>query len=335
MSGLDLYWFVMGAGLVAYTLTGGADFGGGVWDLLASGRQREGQRAAIEHAIAPIWEANHVWLIFVIVVMFTVFPEAFALIGTALHIPITLALIGIVLRGAAFTFRAYGLQPRGARERWGRVFAWSSALTPIFLGMTLAGLSSGAIRLEGGRLASGFLAGWLTPFGVLVGLLALALFALLAAVYLAAESEGEVQEAFRWRALVTELVAGLIAASTLACAAAEAPALFAGLARSPWALPAQLATAGAAAATAALLWARRFRLARLTAATQVALVVIGWGLAMDRHLVLPAMRLEAAGSRPEILGVLGLVLAAGALVLLPALWVLFRVFKGPRREASG
>ncbi|MCB9649910.1 MAG: cytochrome d ubiquinol oxidase subunit II [Deltaproteobacteria bacterium] len=325
MNSPELYFALMGVGLVAYALTGGADFGGGVWDLLARGPRKAAQREAIHHAIAPIWEANHVWLIFVVVLMFTVFPDAFAVISISLHIPLTLALVGIVLRGAAFTFRAYGM---GAGERtWRRVFAWSSLVSPVFLGMALGATATGAIRVDGGVVKTGFLAGWLSPFAITVGLLALALFALLAAVYLTADTEGEVQEDFRRRALITELVAGGAAAVAFGTASRDAPALFAQLSGSEWTIIIQAATAAAALATLALLWTRRPRLARYTVAAQVTLVVLGFGLAMEGHIVRPDVSVSAAGARPEVMQALPPALAVGAALLLPSLWFLFRVFK--------
>jgi cytochrome d ubiquinol oxidase subunit II len=120
-------WIVVVA-LNAYVLFAGADFGGGVWDLLASGPRRQQQRDLIARAIGPIWEANHVWLIVVVVVLFVCFPPAFAAFGTVLHIPLSLMLIGIVLRGSAFVFRAYSYGPRSEQRRWGRVFAVSRAV---------------------------------------------------------------------------------------------------------------------------------------------------------------------------------------------------------------
>jgi cytochrome d ubiquinol oxidase subunit II len=116
-------FLLLGVAVGAYVLTAGADFGGGVWDLLSRGPRATAQREAIARAIAPIWEVNHIWMIFVVVLLFTVFPDAFALVSVALHIPLVLVLVGIVLRGSAFVFRAYGMQPNEARERWGRVFA--------------------------------------------------------------------------------------------------------------------------------------------------------------------------------------------------------------------
>jgi len=161
--------------LTAYVLLGGADFGGGVWDLLASGPRKREQRALIAEAIGPIWEANHVWLIIVIVVLFTCFPVAFARLAIALHIPLSLMLIGIVLRGSAFVFRShYGHDPEpgdpGTSRRWGRVFAIASAGTPVLLGLCVGALAAGTLRPPG---RAGFyeiyVAPWLTPFGVGVG----------------------------------------------------------------------------------------------------------------------------------------------------------------------
>src|SRR5688500_8016485 len=119
---------LLGLGVGAYVLTAGADFGGGVWDLLSRGPRAAAQREAIAKAIEPIWAVTHIWMIFVVVLLFTVFPVAFAVVSVALHIPLVLVLVGIVLRGSAFVFRAYGMQPNDARERWGRVFAWASAI---------------------------------------------------------------------------------------------------------------------------------------------------------------------------------------------------------------
>ena len=331
--GPELYYATMGLGLIVYALTAGADFGGGVWDLFARGPRKQDQRRAIEHAIAPIWEANHVWLIFVIVVMFTVFPRAYAGLATALHIPLTLALVGIVLRGAAFTFRAYGLDAAGSPRLWGRVFSLSSAFTPIFLGACVGAVSSGAIRVVDGRVTSGFLAGWLTPFAALVGLLSLALFALLAAVYLTAETEGALRADFRRRALAMEAVAFVAAFSALFAARSDAPALFARLVGSPWTVTVQAVTAAAAIATVLLLWRGRPQWARWAAAAQVASVVLGWGLAMDGHLVLPDVHLDNAGARPEVMAALPPALVAGTALLLPSLWLLMRIFKARQRAA--
>jgi cytochrome d ubiquinol oxidase subunit II len=334
-----MVFVLLGVGVTAYALTGGADFGGGLWDLLARGPRAEAQRKAIERAIAPIWEVNHIWMIFVIVSLFTVFPDAFAVVSTALHLPLLLALVGIVLRGSAFVFRAYGLQPDATRQRWGRVFAWASALTPVFLGMCLAALSSGEIRVdESGYPTTGFFAGWTSLFAVMVGLFALSLFALLAATYMAAHAarrgEFELRDDFRRRALACEAVAAILAALVLWRAWADSPLLFAGLLQARWSIPVQVLTALVATGAILTLALGRVHVARALVMVQVALVVLGWGLAMDGFLILPDIHIDDAGAEPAVLRTLPFALIGGGLLLAPALIWLFRVFElSPRSSA--
>jgi cytochrome d ubiquinol oxidase subunit II len=327
MTSAEALWFVLAAGVVAYALTAGADFGGGIWHLVARGPRAAAQRRAVEHAIAPIWEANHVWLIFVIVALFTAFPRAFAVISVALHVPITLALLGIVFRGSSFVFHSYDVRDTARGTGWARVFGVSSLLTPMFLGDTLAALSTGAIRWDGQRVTSGYFAGWLTPFSFAAGLFAVLLFALLAAVYLTVDSAVEVQGDFRARALVLEVATGVAAAVVFLLARDDAPALYTSLAASSYAAGVQLTTALFAAAVIAALALRRYRLARAAVVVQVALVVVGWGLAMRGAIVLPDVRVENAGARAEVTAAIFPALLGGAALLLPSLVYLIRVFK--------
>src|SRR5262249_1434367 len=223
----SLEGIVAGLSLIALAfsaLLGGADFGGGVWDLLARGARAGDQRALIADAIGPIWEANHVWLILVVVIMFTAFPPAFAGIMTALHIPLTLMLIGIVLRGAAFTFRTYDDQHDRVQRRWSRVFAIPSAVTPIMLGIWVGAIASGRITVENGVVTSGFFASWLALFPLAVGGFALALFAFLAAVYLTVEArEPDLRDDFRKRALFAAVAVGGFALLVFLLSGAGAP----------------------------------------------------------------------------------------------------------------
>ena len=159
--------------LILYALMGGADFGGGMWDLLAAGPRAVRQRKAIANAIGPIWEANHVWLILVVVLLFTGFPAGFAGMMTALNIPLTAMLIGIVLRGSAFIFRKYDSRSDGAQHRWSTVFGIASFFTPFFQGLILGALTTGQIRIVKGQVISGFFAGWLTLFALACGVFAL------------------------------------------------------------------------------------------------------------------------------------------------------------------
>ena len=208
--------------LNVYVLTGGADFGGGVWDLLASGPRRNQQRQFIAQTIGPIWEANHVWLVLVVVLTFTAFPAAFATLGTVLHLPLAVMLVGIVLRGAAFVFRSYGSRSREQRRNWGRTFAVASTLTPLLLGIVIGAISTGAVGAAQARIGAAtfrdvFVAPWWSPFPVAVGVLALALFAMLAAVYLAYETHDEaLREDFRRRALAAAAAVFVAAFGALA-----------------------------------------------------------------------------------------------------------------------
>ena len=322
--------------LTAYVLLGGADFGGGVWDLLAAGPRRRAQRALIADAIGPIWEANHVWLILVIVLLFTCFPPAFARFSIALHIPLTLMLVGIVLRGSAFTFRTYDSHRSAVQRRWGMIFAVASVATPVTLGVCIGAAASGRLPLRvapGATFAELFVGPWLTPFSVGVGVLALALFAFLAAVYLTVEAQDdELREDFRRRALGA--AGGVFAAAfgVLLLAHVEAPLVRRGLLSSRWALPLQALTAVAAVAAIWALWTRRFRLARVAAAAQVTFILWGWALAQYPYVVPPGLTIADAAAPERTLRLVLWALAAGALVLFPSLYYLFRIFKG-RPEA--
>lgn len=319
---------VMVASLVLYALLGGADYGGGVWDLFAFGRRAREQRALIAHAIGPVWEANHVWLILVVVVLFTAFPPAFAVIATALHIPITLLLIGIILRGTAFTFRTYDVQRDEVQRRWSLVFSIASIITPILLGTTLGAIASGNILIENGAVTSGFLRPWLAPFPLAVGFFALALFAFLAAVYLTIEADDrELQEDFRLRALLAGVAVGLLALTVFVLAGTGAPTVRAGISRSSWALALHILTAIFAIGTFYTLWTRRYQIARVCAAMQVTLILLGWAFAQFPYLIEPNMSISSAAAPKITLQLLLGALVAGALLLFPSYYYLFRIFK--------
>jgi cytochrome d ubiquinol oxidase subunit II len=319
---------VMVASLVLYALLGGADYGGGVWDLFAFGPRARRQRELIAEAISPVWEANHVWLILVIVVLFTAFPPAFATIATALHIPLTLMLIGIVLRGTAFTFRTYDVQRDDVQRRWSLIFSIASIITPILLGTILGAIASGTIRVSDGAVTSGFLHSWLAPFPLSVGLFALALFAFLAAVYLTVEApERELQEDFRWRALLSGVVVGLFALTVFILAKTGAPTVRAGISRTWWAFGLHILTAIFATSAFVALWTRRYRIARFCAAAQVTMILLGWAFAQFPSLVEPDVTIGSAAAPPLTLELLLSALIVGAIVLFPSYYYLFRIFK--------
>jgi cytochrome d ubiquinol oxidase subunit II len=315
--------------LNAYVLFGGADFGGGVWDLLASGPRRNRQREVIAHALGPIWEANHVWLIFAIVLAFTCFPPVAARLGTLLHVPLTLMLIGIVLRGSAFTFRTYDSQQDATQRRWGRIFSSASVITPVLLGVSIGAVASGRVGGEtSGGFVSQYVQPWLTPFAFSVGFLALALFAFLAAVFLTLEThDHDLCEDFRRRALGSGIAVFLASALALLLSRWQAPLVMAGLMTSPWALPLHLATGATAVAVLAALWFRRFRLARIGAGLQVSLIFWGWALAQYPLLIPPGFTIEGSAAPHPTLRALLIATAGGGIVLVPSLWYLFHIFK--------
>lgn len=330
LSAPNLVAGVMVVALNAYVLFGGADFGGGVWDLLASGRRRAEQRALIADAIGPIWEANHVWLILVVVLLFSCFPPAFAQLMTVLHIPLTLMLIGIVLRGSAFTFRTYDSQRDEVQRRWGRVFAIASTITPVLLGICVGAIAQGrtAVNLTTNSPVDVFIRSWATPFAFGVGALTLALFAYLAAVYLTVEArDRDLEDDFRARALGALATATVVALAVLLLAGRDAPQMKA-LVTARWALPLHVAAAIAAAVTAWALWARRYRLARITAAAQVSCILWGWAVAQFPFIIPPSMTITGTAAPAVTLRLVLWTLLAGGLVLFPSLFYLFRVFKG-------
>ncbi|MEC9373731.1 MAG: cytochrome d ubiquinol oxidase subunit II [Planctomycetota bacterium] len=322
--------WVMLIALLAYTLLGGADFGGGVWDLFASGRTKERQRETVSDAIGPIWEANHVWLIVVVVLMFAGFPRAFSAMMTALHVPVTLMLIGIVLRGSAFAFRAYDPSAK-SRGRWGRVFSVSSLVTPLLLGVSLAGIVAGNLEWnDEGAYVSGFIMAWLTPFHWAVGVFTLVIFAYLAAVYLCVATRGdrELNDAFRGRAIAAGIALAPAALATYLTAPESASHFVDRFAGSWWTWPLQIGTGLMAAGGLVALFTRRFRIARVLVAGQVTFIVLGFGAAQYPMLVAPGFTIENSSANSQIHVLLLGALGAGSLVLLPSLALLYRVFKG-------
>lgn len=319
---------VMIVALVLYALLGGADYGGGMWDLLAFGSRARRQRDAIARAIGPVWEANHVWLILVVVLLFAGFPPAFSATMTGFHLPLSLALVGIVLRGSTFVFRAYDAQRDAVHRRWSTIFGVSSLFTPFLLGMTLGGVASGAVQMENGVVTSGFVAGWWTPFAVACGLFAQGLFAFLAAVYLTVETadDREVQEDFRLRAILSGLSLAPAALGVALLAGGGAPQLAESITR-PWVLPLLLATSLAAVVALAALYLRSYSLARGAAVVQVSLVLVGWAAAQYPWFLPGTLSISDAAAPSSVQWSLVVCLGLGALLLIPSLLYLFKVFK--------
>jgi cytochrome d ubiquinol oxidase subunit II len=326
MTTADLLLLVMVGGLTAYALLGGADFGAGVWDLLASGPDAAGQRRLIVRSLGPVWEANHVWLIFVIVAMFSGFPAAFGVVGSTLELPLALALVGIVLRGSAYVYRAYGAGAAGPDHWWGRVFAVASTVTPFMLGVAGAAMASGQAR-SGDPTAP-----LRSPFGLVAGALAVAGTAFLAAVYLcrdasAAADTAHLVDGLRRRALGSALVTGCLAAALLPLLWADAPAV---AHRFPArGLPFVVVSAFAGLAALFLIWRRRYGSARLAAGLAVACVVWGWAAAQYPDLVVGHVTARAAAAPVANINALLIAIVVGMALLIPALVVLFRVFARP------
>ncbi len=327
MSEADAAAGLLWLSLTAYAVLAGADFGGGVWDIFASGPRKRAQRQAVARAMGPVWEANHVWLIFMITGLFTTFPIAFGYLSLALYVPMTIALVGIVLRGAAFAFRAHGREAVGPLSPWGVVFGGSSIVAPFFLGTAAAAVASGAIRITGGRVGSGFGAGWSTPFALVMGLLAVALCAYLAAAYLMVETEDDpaLQLDFRRRALVASVVSGALALFGLWLAYAQAPRVWADLTGNGLLLLLLALINGPIALWG--VWRLRPRLTRIAVAAQVTLVLWAWAVGQWPYLVPPDLTIADAAAPAAVLSAWLVVIVVGMALVIPSLGVLFRVFK--------
>ena len=324
---------VLGAAIVLsltlYALTGGADFGTGVWYLLASGPRAQAQRDVISAALGPIWEANHVWLIVAVTVLFTVFPHAFSLMTTVLHIPLTLLLLGIVMRGSTFIFRTKDVKETHYHRWWDQVFIGSSLMAPLLLGITIGAIASGETHIRTGSFVEIFVDPWLAPFPVAVGLVTLALFAFLAAVYLTLEpADVELQEDFRARGLVAGGVVAALCGLVLFLASSGAPHLYRDLTESWWQGP--LLALGAFTAGTALiaLWKRRYALARVAAAAVTVVIIWGWAWSQFPYVIEPDITLYDAAAPQAILRFMVGILVGGACLVLPSLYYLFRIFKG-------
>jgi cytochrome d ubiquinol oxidase subunit II len=326
MSLADVCLVGIALGMTAYVVLGGADFGGGFWDLTAGGAERgRPLRELVRHSMGPVWETNHVWLIFVLVLAWTAFPVAFGSAMSTLYVAGFLAVAGIVLRGTAFALRGQASSRPEARLL-GTAFALSSVLAPFCLGAAAGGIASG--RVPVGNAAGDPWASWLNPASLLIGVLAVLLSAFLAAVFLAADADRvgllELRRAFRARALATGCVVGAIAIGGLLVLRSDARALFDGL-TSGRALICVVLSALAGLATLALVWRGRFAAARYVAAVAVAAITAGWALAQYPQL-LPGELTVAQAAAPDATLVALLVSAAlGALTIAPAQLVLYRM----------
>ena len=324
MSAADAIALLLFAAVILYSVFGGADFGSGVWDLTAGNAERGARlRRLIDHAIGPVWEANHVWLIFVLVLLWSGFPEPFTDLMRTLAIPLWLAGLGIVLRGAAFAFRKYSPTLRWAQTA-GVVFAASSLLTPFFLGAIAGAVASGRVPPEGD---AGLWTSWLSATSILGGVLAIATCTFMAGLLLAAEAEtlGErdLADELRHKTLIGGVVTGAIAAAGIPILVVDDETLVDGLLGR--ALPIIIVSAFAGVWTLRLLQQGRLRHARISGAIAVATVVAGWGVAQYPWILVDQTEIaDGAGARSTLIALL---IASGvaAVLVVPPLVLLYRL----------
>ena len=320
---LPLFFALQGVAL--YAILAGADFGAGIWQLLAGRGERAGRiRDHAHHSMAPVWEANHVWLIFVLVVVWTGYPQAFASMASTLAVALTAAGLGIILRGVAYALRSASKGPAEV-QAIDTLTAIGSVLAPFALAAAAGGIASQ--RVPVGNAAGDLWSSWLNPTSLMAGVLALLSSAYLAAVYLAAdarrEGDDEMVEAFRTRALVTGALAGVTAIAGAIVVRSDARWIFDRLVDTPAVLSVGVSLV-AGAATLALVARRRLDAARVSAAVAVAAVVGGWALAQS-PLLLPGLTVEQAAAPDNVMVLLVISILAGGLVLFPSLALLFRL----------
>lgn len=334
---LSLIVFFMGVALVLYTVFGGADFGAGIWECFTSRRDRARTESLVNKAIGPVWEANHVWLILVIVILFNAFPEVHRVISIHFHIPLSLVLLGITLRGTAFVCRYYD----AIRDDSQKVYAWffrvSSLLTPFMLGVCAAGLVAG-VPATSTDYADAYLWPWFNLFGAAVGLFACSLFAYVAAVFLIGESDDQsLRDLFRRRALQANLAAVLTGGMVFIMAHLRGVPLLGEFFDSPVSLGALLVVSLLAVATHWLLknTARTF-VARVLVSGQVTLILLGWFASQypvllrvngGENLTLTSTLAPTATQTQMLIALL-----IGAVLIFPSLGYLFFVFKIKTRQ---
>lgn len=323
---LSILWLA----LITYTVLGGADFGAGMLELFAIGPSGARQDALIDESISPVWETNHVWLIFLLVVFFTAFPPAFAAINVILFIPLMLAVIGIVLRGSSFVFRVHGSIRRVQTIRvLTRIFSVASAMTPFFLAVAAAAIASGHIQIQGNNLQTNTGSYWLTPFALTIGVMALTLCITIAAIYLAVEAtnrrDTELAEEFRLRGLFAGALTAVLGGLGLILSAAEDSILWRGMLDHGW--PLAIFTMMIGVATVAALFFKRYQLARILIIGTAAFLLGTWGVSQLPYLIPPDVNVASAASsqNTQVTLLIGIIIAL--IIVVPSLWYLFYVFK--------
>ena len=323
---LILCELVLAAGFVMYALFGGADFGGGIWTALAFGPRAGRQRDTLFDAIGPVWETNHVWLIFVVVTLFTAFPAGFADLFIVLTTPLVLSLVGINFRGAAFAFRHFGRQTGREVPKSAMVFEVTSILTPFALGMAVSAAAAGRIVFANGKptLESG---AWFNSFTVMGGLVGMAICAYLAPIYMTVRVADALREDFRAASIATGLALGALTTCAIPMALYHAP-LFAHRLLSPRPLVFVSLAVLSGIVTQILLWRRKFLAAQIGAGCTVVCTLGGFAAALIPDLIIGQLTLAAAAAPRTTLVAFLTVLPMGALILVPSLFCLYWTFRG-------
>jgi cytochrome d ubiquinol oxidase subunit II len=334
VSKADLAAVILWIGATMYAIFGGADFGGGFWDLIAGDAERgKRPRARIQRSITPVWEANHVWLIFILVVLWTAFPEAFGAIMSTLYVPLALAALGIVLRGAGFAFRK-SVESLAAQRALGGAFAISSVLTPFFMGTVVGAIASGNVPAEGNGEA---FSSWLEPLPLLTGALFVASGAYLAAIFLVADShraaDKEMEGYFAGRALAAGLVAGALAVAGIVALHADARYIYERLIVEG--LPLVLLSILCGFGVLSLLLRRGRRGLRPLAILAVAAVIWGWGVAQFPYLLPTSLDISTAAAPDPTLTSVLVVFCIAAVTILPALGLLYTLAQRDMVGESG
>lgn len=323
----DLAAAVVALGMIGYAVFGGADFGGGIWTGLASGPRAQEQRDSISRAMGPVWETNHVWLILIVVALFTAFPSAFANVFTALLIPLLIAVTAVVFRATAFGFRHYAHGTEAGLPGMDLAFFMSSLFAPMAMGMCVGAVAGGHITIENGAVTSGLWEPWLRPFSIWCGFIAVAVCAYLMACYMTLRTTGDLQEDFRARGLVAGIALGALVALALPFAYWDADRFWEQL-QEPAPLALMAAAVVAYLASLLVLWRGWFVLVPPVAAGVVALLIAGWGVVLHPYLILPAERISDTAASDAMLKAFLIALPVGAVIVVPSLALLYLVFSG-------
>ena len=322
------------SGVMAYAIFGGADFGSGIWSALASGPRAGQQRNALYRAIGPVWETNNVWLVLIIVVLLMAFPKAFGDLFTALLVPLSAGLIGIVFRGAGFAFRNFSRESgAGTVPLHGVIFAIASVITPFAFGVALGATAGGEIHLSDGVVVGGLYRHWMHAVPLLFGVTAVAVCSYLTMSYMTTRSSGALREDFRVRGLLAGVAVGLLAVATLAVSRWDARDFW-----DLWQRPAPLAMSGVALvaglASLVVLWRRWYVLAPAATGGAMALLVAAWGVIQYPYFIVPSEKIFDVASNDAMIRSALVGLLCGAVILIPSLLLLYLSFVAESAEEA-